>query len=474
MKEWEKELETLTRAYANTEKWNLNGWFVEADHRMKKYFQTGELKNGDSYILLMDSGVCLELRLYDKYSELNEIDSDMKISPLVTKQQSFNKELDVLQGYSMSLKALKGGIGKPYPPQLRDYLKKISSSQVLTFENGLSFVCTGRDGDKIFLKEVFKNVTRTTDLSAELNGRSFFIDLSYREDIQKFYNLVRNRSTDSFVGRLEVIDVSWQRINAWTSGLDSRNSRKIELGPVELHVRKSAISNKLKWTDENGKAVSEENVKFLAAWLSTAPVVTEYKRSNDDYVNRYNDNALQGELENAYKSGDYDKAYKLLAAYCKKNGQSLKVTTKSYVAKDSGYKAEAFIFTVDGDEPAVFKATFENNDITKDFSSIEKSSAKEFIDFCAEKYNDTYINIKNDKALEIVTTHKDAPEWLVDKISSDLARWQMGRLEFEADIQVSAPEKSFDAIIESYKKHAENKRELHIRSEKHDLSQVYR
>ena len=169
MYNWEKEAAVITRRYMNADKSNIYGWFVELDKAMKKYFADGSIQNGSVYHAPLETGVTLEVLFYDKYTALNEITPKMQIRPLITKEQSFAGEIKQLSLYGRALEPINRGFGQMYPKDLEKILHSIVPGELIRFENGISYVCMGKDNNMLSLKEICGDITDNASLRKVLH-----------------------------------------------------------------------------------------------------------------------------------------------------------------------------------------------------------------------------------------------------------------------------------------------------------------
>ena len=279
------------------------------------------------------------------------------------------------------------GIGAAYPEKFVEKLKSAKVGDVLRFGKSDLFVCKENEADKIILVPVREKFEEKNKIS---------INYFDKVKLQNFYDMYKESDTNTFnIVHLSVEKTKDYVIKAY-SELRSGVSR-YKIGPFSVSLTKD--NNGYHWYDSNGDTLTEKHVKYMIGWANCEPVHTSYRRISEDRNNQtvYADICSKTEIETLYNSGDFFQACMKINGYVEKNEDTVCVDVKSYLPDNKGnYAATGYVFHYENSECVIYKANYANNDIKCRPVKIEKSSAYDFVDFCEQKFNETYTICLND------------------------------------------------------------------------------
>lgn len=404
---WKAKCDLITKNCIRLNNQDFLGWFLDIERAIQVYFDANLIKKGTVYRSFLEDYHFFEIRFYDWYAELYYGGKELKcvISERDYNKKNYIKLNEVVEYY----KQKKCGLGNPPPKELLQILNKLNVGEVINFTGNSSYVCFEKNNDRILLKECRFDSDRNTNIF-EIFDKSpvFNINLHQFHSFLDFYKLIKE-ARGQISGRISHLTTAQEIINQHTATLKPGNTRKMEFGPFSLRVKKSNTSNNLKWYDDFGNQLSLENVKIFISWINTTPIVTEFKRKNEDNnaVQDIYDDKLQQYIEQLYIKGNYEDIYNLLETYCKKEKRDLTINMKSYIPSNKGFIAAGFSFCFENNKLNVFKLKYENNDLNKDFSEVTVSSKEEFIKFCDTKKQGYFYFVQDEIKKELEKTNLD-------------------------------------------------------------------
>lgn len=449
---WKKEMSMCVREQRRVDRFNISALYLALIDISKKYMSMNTMEEGKLFKVMLEDNSRLEFQFYKSGGCLIAY-SVRGREVIVSKEDMETGNITELKNYEGKMKENNIGIGSPFPDRFKQIVKGILPGELLVFGNGKAYACIDEDPVAKRLKPSCKK----TDLN-----NNPFIDLfkSYKTvtlhtedwmEMQLFWSKVCDSDDDNLVVRIGSLTRAQETINKCTGGLSAGQTKKIDFGIISFHVKRSRLSKEYKWYLDNGKEIACETVKIIICWLNTAPVITDFKRNDNNAVLCFNDSLIKNKLNHLYKKKQYDVAYKLIMEYCTENKGTLKVSVKSLISDKEQYVGKSIVFTKDG----AFSLLYPDGDFTKDAASVTKAAEQEFIEFCQQKYDESYIYIKNEKMAEIREQYRNAPEELAEKVAERAT--EMSLENTEADMGIEVAEEDVSTLVESFATDLENR-----------------
>lgn len=447
IQKWKKEMAYIVNTIHKEDRFDLVRLYKSLRKSGEWFIARNAIEEGTLFKVLLESGSCMELQFFRFYTLLTSYGEEGR-QVLVNKTESIREEYKTLEGYAIAMKENKLGVGAPYPEEFKNVMQALRPGELIVFDRGISYAEIKKEEDTAYLK---KACSKTDAASASdfvslfKNYKTTEVDTGDKISLQRFWNLVGNKDTYSMNARVEALSDAQLLINKCAGTLAAGQTKKLDFGVIVFHVKRSRLKKVLKWYSGNGESIDEDTVKVMIAWLNAAPVITEFKRADNNAVHDFNDRMIKESLESLYRKKDYATAYRLVSEYCRKEKGSLSVSQTSYVKNGMKYGGVSFLFTQDD----VFKLEYPDGDFTKDAASIKKADIKEFTTFCEEKYNDSFISLKNEKIAAIREQYKSAPENVMEKVAEHAAMRELE--ETIPDIDVSIVEQDVSTLADSFK-----------------------
>ena len=241
MKNWEFSFVSAMRVAMRQDKYDVLNLYLKLEKASKKHLTSGEMKEGDSFIVPLENGSMLKQYFYYEYSILTLTRPNKKETTVISKEASVKKEYEYLLGYTHALEDSLLGIGPRYNAKFVHTLREVKPGQVLVFDNGRSYVCQYNKDD--VLRLVITSDTITIPYLAEFkNSESFSINLTDEIGIQKFYAQVRDMYNDDVRCRVTTTYQAQELLNKYIAGLD-KQTKLLQLGPNQIRMKKSFLTN---------------------------------------------------------------------------------------------------------------------------------------------------------------------------------------------------------------------------------------
>lgn len=448
LKPWEFHLTSAMRTAMYANKFDIVNLYIKLEQTAKEYLESGEMKEGDSFKIPLENGAMLTQSFYKGYSTLTLKRPNNKIREVISKDDLYKKEYTFLIGYSEALEDSELGIGARFTEKIKNALSEIKVGQVITFENGRSYVCRCTNGKDIGLTQV-SNLTKIPDMSEFEETKEDMVHIQSDLSLQHFYAQVRDDYNDDVRGRFSMSYKTQEIYNQIYAGIGNK-LKLVQLGPNVFRVKKALLSRELRWYDNNGKLIPNEKIKSIIGWLNTAPVIMDFKRDEQTYKQEFDDNLLKGEVNQLLSNKEYENAGKMIMAYCEKEKETLSINISSYIDKNDDYQAVSFVFSYNNGKCNISKLTYDDNNYLSDPSYIEESSLEEFIEFCHLKYDENFLYIENDiksQLLEQYPQYKnDFAKDLMNKFAIEKAKEQVS-----LDVDIARTPPDIGDLTKSYK-----------------------
>lgn len=447
---WQKEMTYIVNLVRQEDRFNLILLYEKLKKSGEWFIARSTIEEGTLFKVLLESGSCMELQFYRNYTLLVSYGEEGR-QVLVDRTDSIQKDYRTLEGYMIAMKENHFGIGAPYPEKFKDIVLGMNPGELIVFDRGISYAEMKKEEETVYLKKTCPKIEHPENIDFKTLFKSYKtieVNPYDRISLQRYWNRVCNTNTGSMTARIEVLSNAQLLINQCAGTISAGQTKKLDFGVIVFHVKRSRIKHILKWYLDNGESIDENTVKIMIAWLNAAPVITEFKRNDNNAVYDFNDTLIKGNLEELYRKKDYATAYRLISEYCKKEKGSLSVSQTSYVKNGMKYGGVSFLFTKDD----VFKLEYPDGDFTKDAASIKKAGMDEFIKFCEEKYNDSFLSLKNEKMAEIKAQYKSAPEEIMEKVAETEAKREMEMSGHDIDMQIGIAEQDVSSLADSFNK----------------------
>lgn len=398
MADWQKCADTITRSFFGGQmRYDAYRWLQEAESKIRPLLEGEDETKKHVYFVPIEDGSVLEADFHTSYTIISLYDTEMKKKEIVGEKASRRGESAGIRAFSSSLKKNKAGFGYPHPEALMNMFRSLRVDELFTFENGISFLCTEKNGNIISLKKVFGNIIEGCDLAALLEeGKSFDVDASSTREIQALYRLIYDKLTDSAKGRITSYQLVKEYVKNLKAAAGNNSDKRIDIGPMIIHLKKPFMSA-AKWVGADNNTLTDEQMVSLYAWMSNAPVIVSFIHEDEQDLTRYDDTCFYEYIEQFFKEGKFDNVYRSICEYVLRLSGKLKVEIKTYIKNDDDYIADGFVFTFENGGVMMRRATFEENDITRKIITLKKSPSRVFGEFLAEKYNSDYFLMKNNK-----------------------------------------------------------------------------
>lgn len=394
MKYWKKTIFTITRQFFNyKQKHLLNSWLMELDKVISTDYA---MLDGCTFIAPIENGSILKIVIDNGAILIAQIAPNMQTAMLVNRLQFKKNDLIALKNYGDSLKANKMGLGFPYPNAFKNMFKGLRPNEIVTFDNGISFLCTENENSIVTLRKLCGNIFNGPTSDLLTMSRKFDLGYSARE-MQNLYCKVRTSFSDSVSGRIASSLEAKNEINQFEESVEKNSEKRIDLGPLAFIYKKPLLSAPKWYTDDN-QPVSSDLLLNVFSWMLTAPVIVDYIRKEPSPDKECNDNLFNESLEPYFLQGKFNEICAKIIAYMTYNNMDLSISFKSYCRNNSDYTAVGYLFELsDNMNITIKRLTFEDNDITKKVVGTKYIQPEAFISFCKEKFNSDYFVYQNNK-----------------------------------------------------------------------------
>ena len=389
--------------FQKNDRFNSVGLYIALEQVSKGYLESGDMDEGDGMPIPLESGATLHMRFFKKFSNLTVTNSDGEKRTLIDTNDSYAKEYGKLDTLAFALKNLDLGLGFRFPSKMRALLNEVRVGEVLVAENGAEYVCTGHDGP--FVKMSKRTGASESVRLSDLQSNETFLDVDNVVHMQDFYRQTMDPFSADVRGRLVLLSNAQEFLNSIVAKAKG-SPLSVTVGAERLCVAYNSNTRALEWTDESGRAVSEEDVKALVAWYAAAPtVVKQPVAETEDPVNAgaYTEAYLSSE---AFAEGFYDIAsglssaselYDACVAQAAESGHPLLFATYATIGGVPS-TAATFEFAPDG---ATVCHSHCGNDITRPTSGSGPFDRASFTKIAEEKFGDGFFRLKSEHREEL-------------------------------------------------------------------------
>ena len=368
---------------------DITGLYLKLEKIFERYFKQGQAQIGDEFSFEIGLGATIHLKFYENATEiigLNHINEQEVKEILLSKEDSAKKEYSTLKGFGQSLRLAGLAIGPHYTEHFYQVLDNLKPGQMISFEEGRTYVCKNKNGAKIELLEVFSGNIEDIQLKNFIcENKPIILNLHNDSIIQLFYQINRKGNTHSSENDIIVLDKFRVKTKEIESDVSVMHSKTVDLGPVSFVIKQKILDKCPKWYIK-GAQISRDTASFIMAYLSTNPTITKYIRKESSEEKTALDAEHQLTIEKLLNNKEFETAYQEMCDYTKKNQKDLTIYTKTFIKKENKYIATALIFK-DG---KAYLAEFPNGYYKASPDNLQSLSLPQFKFWCEQKYNDTH------------------------------------------------------------------------------------
>lgn len=389
-------LKEMTGAYiqaCDSYSHDITGLYLKLEHIFDKYYKQGLAKEGEDFIFDLGLDITVRLKFYKDATEVyvdNTRNERIKEGLVVSKEQSWKKEYTTLKEWGKLMSITDTAIGKLPPDSLLETLVKMNPGTIFSFTEGKTYICQRNKQRELTFYEVFDGDIKNFNLESFCNKEPVKVKYASLIDLQRFYQQNRKKLTHTMETDYSVIDSAYVQIKNLEQDITPFRSKKVQLGPVSLIVKKSFTGN-LRWYGADGKQIDKEKVAYLIGVLNTQPIVTTYNRQAPTELKTAEDAEFRLGIEKLLDTKSYRKAYREMLEYSLLHTDDLVINTDGFLRDGDNYIAGTITFR----NGQAYKTTYENND----FSTAKESTPlteDEFNTLCERKYTDTFQRIYSD------------------------------------------------------------------------------
>lgn len=453
---------------------NFTALYIELGHVADSYIKNGDMWPDEQYDIPLEDGSILRIQFSETYPSLTAIDPQGNEKLLVSKEDSAKKEYSALDFYTFGKGAV--GIGHKFPEELREMIyKELKPGRIISFDgidkhHQFSIVCTRIENGVRYVKPIhlgnFDHISAKSFMQAEEKPLYMF-----DTELQAFYNQVKTR-VGNIIPRHEDIDCFAQsQINALLSKIKPGKTAILQYGNERLRVQKSLFGNKLSWFDKNGERITEEAAKVFIAWCHNSPVITEVTSENKTLENEIRTYDFYSEYEKYLLEKDYASAAKIARDFCVKNNKDFAINISTYETEAEKTTATTFCFKSVNGNCEIYKITYEDNDFSKDITSLKRVDINEFASLCRNKYNNIvnaiYIEHQNQyyKQMEKSQLQNDLKENIVNNAAYNSTVKIIQNQDIVKASDIGNIKDNINDLIQSYSEYPENEQEPIIYNE---------
>ncbi|MBE5951824.1 MAG: hypothetical protein E7260_09575 [Lachnospiraceae bacterium] len=400
--------EKMRGAYINLmnyHSYSVQELYLTLEKIFDECYKQGLVKEGYEFICDVGCNVALRFVFYKDITELYSTNLKQKDEPegcLVSRDMPLryaaNKETSTLLGYERALKDMGLHIAKTAERSFFVALNKLKPGVVVAFTEGKMYVCRENKDLKITLDRVFDGDIKNINPSAFVKTETIELDLTDSISVQRFYNQNAKNLTWSCEVEYAVLSDCIKELEGLKRGISRFQSKAFQVGPVSFVGKKSVWSNHVKWYDNTGAQITDEQLSYLIGLLHTQPITTKYIRKEPTFEKIASDEEFRLKIERLLDDKQYDLAYQEMLKYSKTHTNDLIIKTDGFLRNNKNeYIAGSIVFR-DGQ---AFQLSYEDNDLSKDVVKTSELNKSDFIALCQCKYTETYERVFAKAAEEI-------------------------------------------------------------------------
>jgi len=406
IKQWEASMFSALRAAVMQNPFDTTNLYLKLEKVSKGYLLNGQMQEGDTFRVPMETGILLDVSFYNNYSTVKANYPDGKSKMLINESDSIKKEYDELDVMSDTLKTTQLGIGPKYSKIFFDTLSKVKPGDVFVFDQGKSLLCDGRLNNMLSFTQVTKEC-QTPHISEFGKQNRFSLDLDNEASIQKLYREVKDNYTNDIKMSISNITNARGVLNRLLINRDI--TKELVIGPNRFIVQPSKEGKGLSFLDETGSQIPETQLLVLLSWLDANPNQVEIKDIRPKLPEyEFSDVLFKRQLDMYLAEGYYKRAIQFVCGYCMRHPEVLQIDFSSYLGKEENYEAVRYTFQCIDGEVSIKRLQYKDNDFDKNIISAKECSIEDVIAYCENKYDHKFTYVKNQTLEEI---HKEFPKW---------------------------------------------------------------
>ncbi len=360
---WRSEMAAVYRDAKRTQSTDMTGFYLSLEQISKKYFSKGEMKEGDSFQFALSTGGHFSMRFYKGSSEVALLDEKFhEIKKLISREDSTRKEYHSLEVTSAMLKAGNGYIGEQYPIEFYHVLDNMKLGQIISFVDGHSYVCAGREKGSVFLTDIFDGDIEKFSFKSIKKREVIAVNHGDPKSVQEFYLRNSKHLTERVEYNYATKDDALLRLKNIENGLRFGETKSINIAQLSIKATQNADGS-VSWHDSDGKRLEREDVAMVFGILNNHIHNREYIRTSPSRNQRGADILFEKHLEALSAVHDCQKMARELLRYAKVNGQSL--TIRQRFLGDAEKIPSDMVIVGDGNEAKAFRVTYTDNDFRK-------------------------------------------------------------------------------------------------------------
>ena len=446
IKNWEAAMHSALRAATIQNPYDAVNLYLKLEKASKKYLASGEMQEGDTFRVHLETGIILDISFYKEYSTVKANYPNGKSKMLIDEQDSYRKEYRELEATSLALETAKLGIGPRFSRNFFETMAKAKPGDVYVFDNDISLLCDGKLNNMLSFIQVTKNkIIPSIDEFGK--QKRFSLNIDEELSIQNLYRKVKDNYTYDVKMSISSVTEARGILNKLLANKEI--TKELVIGPNKFVVQPSKEGKGLVYYDNKGNKISEEKILLLLSWLNVNPNKVEIKHLDPKTsVKEFTDIMFKRELDEHLAKQDFKGAVDFISGYCMKNPEVLQIDMSSYTRKDVDFEAVRFAFKYSEGEMQIKKITYEDNDFSKNPSSVRDASVEEVIEYCKQKYDDKFNYFKN---ITLDQIHKAfsqcSKEFFEDTVGKAIQEKMVGKSVFET--KVSFADRNISSLMES-------------------------
>lgn len=386
---------------------DITGLYLKLEHIFDKYYKQGLAREGEDFIFDLGLDITVRLKFYKDATEVyvdNTRNDAIEEGLIVSREQSWKKEYTTLAEWGKLMARTHVAIGKLPPESLLEDLLTMKPGTIFSFTEGKSYICQRNKQRTLTFHEIFDGDIRNLNLEKFCNREPIKVNYASPLGFQRFYQLNRKKLTHTMETDYSILDTAHLQIKGLEQDITPFRSKKVQLGPVSLVVKKS-LTGKLRWYGSDGKQIDKEKVAYLIGVLNTQPIVTTYNRKTPTELKTAEDAEFRRKVEKLLDSQNYRDAYNQMIMYSAQHFDDLVINTDGFLRDGDNYIAGTITFR----KGQAYKTTYENNDFKTARESV-LLSVEEFESLCQRKYTETFRRVYSDTMEEIRSRYEAKSE----------------------------------------------------------------
>ena len=347
----------------------------------------GEAKEGDSFSFELGTGFTLRVEFYKGNCAVYAsyyFSENTRERLILSREMSAAKNYDALIGFQKNLEIPNLAIGKYPKKEFVNLLLSLKPGQIISFEEGKSYVCKKIDKGIPVLAKVFDGDIKNINIKKFMEGNEFRLEVGDPLFIQKFYHDNCKVLTQNAEADISLIDDALLFVKRIEGEVHTFKSKQVKIGPVSLIAKKQ--HGEVQWFDNKGSSVTRDQVAYLVGVLNTNPSVTAFDRKVPNYQKTAEDEEFCAKIEGLLDSTDYKAAFQEMLRYSNENKEDLSIQTDSFLRDDSGNYVCGTVLFQNG---TVNQVIYKDNNF-EEVNKILPLSEADFVALCQYKYTELH------------------------------------------------------------------------------------